>query len=113
MKNCNYREAASAFQDVLKLEPQNAWAPEQIERAEKALCQEYYQSIMLPGKIPYFLVPETSLIRYNLTHEEGFVASRINGTWDVKSIVILSPLRELEILRILENLLKMELIALK
>jgi hypothetical protein len=113
MKNCNYREAISAFQDVLKLHPQNTWAPEQIERAEKALCQEYYQGIMPPGRIPYFLVSESSLTCYSLTHEEGFIASRVNGTWDVKSIVMLSPLRELEILQILENLLKMELIALK
>jgi hypothetical protein len=113
MKNCNYKEAISAFQDVLKLDPQNTWAPEQIERAEKALCQEYYQHMTPPGKIPYFLIPESSLIHYSLTHEEGFVASRVNGTWDVKSIVMLSPLRELEILQILDKLLKMELIALR
>ena len=52
-------------------------------------------------------------MRYNLTHEEGFVASRINGTWDVKSIVMLSPLREIEILQALEKMLKMGLIALR
>jgi len=53
------------------------------------------------------------LSHYGLTHEEGFVASRINGTWDVKSIVMLSPLREIEILQVLDKLLKLELIALK
>jgi hypothetical protein len=113
MMNRRFQEALAAFQEVLQQDPQNAWASEQIEKAEQALCQEIYQSSVPAGKIPYFLVPESVLTRYSLTHEEGFVASRINGAWDVKSIVMLSPLRELEILQIVGKLLKMEVIALK
>ena len=113
MQSHKYQEAISAFQEVIRLDPQNAWASEQIEQAETALCQEYYRKSIPANKIPYFLIPESSLTRHNLTHEEGFVASRINGTWDVKSIVMLSPLRELEILQVMDKLLKMELIALK
>lgn len=113
MQSHRYQEAIAAFQEVIRLDPQNTWASEQIEQAEKALCQEYYRKSIPANKIPYFLVPESSLTRYSLTHEEGFVASRINGTWDVKSIVMLSPLRELEILQVMDKLLKMELIALK
>lgn len=113
MQNRQYEAAISAFQQVIRLDPQNAWASEQIEQAEKALCQEYYRTRLPAAKIPYFLVPESSLTRHALTHQEGFVASRINGTWDVKSIVMLSPLREIEILKVLDKLLKMDLIALK
>ncbi len=113
MQEHKYLEAIEAFQEVIRLDPQNAWASEQIEQAEKALCQEYYRTTVPAGKIPYFLVPESSLTRHNLTHEEGFVASRINGTWDVKSIVMLSPLRELEILQVVDKLLRMGLIGLK
>lgn len=108
-----FHEAVAAFQEILKKDPQNTWASDQIEKAEKSICQEYYRTSIQPGKIPYYLVPESLLARHNLTHEEGFVASRINGTWDVKSIVMLSPLRELEILKVLDKLLKRELIALK
>jgi tetratricopeptide (TPR) repeat protein len=113
MQSHKYREAIAAFQEVIKLDPQNTWASEQIEHAEKAICQDYYQNSIPAGKVPYFLVPESTLTRHNLTHTEGFVASRINGTWDVKSIVMLSPLRELEILQVLDRLKKMELIGLK
>lgn len=109
----NYKDAIATFQEVLRLDPQNAWASEQIDQAEKALCQEYYRTSILASKVPYFLIPESGLMRYKLSHEEGFIASRINGTWDVKSIVMLSPLREIEILQALEKLLKLELIALK
>jgi hypothetical protein len=113
MQNRKYSEAIAAFQETLRLDPQNVWADEQIEKAEKAICQEFYGNSISPNKIPYFVVPETSLTRYNLTHQEGFVASRINGIWDVSSIVMLSPLREIEILQIIDKLLKMELIQLK
>jgi Domain of unknown function (DUF4388) len=113
MQNRRFQEAISTFQEVLKLDPQNTWASEQIEKAEQAICQEYYRTSIPAGKVPYFLIPESALTRYTLTHEEGFVASRINGTWDAKSIVMLSPLRELEILQVLDKLLKMELIGLK
>jgi tetratricopeptide (TPR) repeat protein len=113
MQSQNYREAIGVFQEVLRLDPQNTWASDQIDRAELSLCQEYYRSVVPPAKIPYFLVPESSLSRYQFTHEEGFIASRINGTWNIKSIVMLSPLREIEILQALERFLKLEIIALK
>ena len=113
MQSLRYQDAISVFQEVIRLDPQNAWASEQIEQAEKALCQEYYRGPIPGEKIPYFIIPEASLTSYRLTHEEGFIASRINGTWDAKSIVMLSPLRELEILQIIDKLLKMGLIALK
>jgi tetratricopeptide (TPR) repeat protein len=113
MQNGKYSDAIAVFQETLRLDPQNVWADEQIEKAEKALCQEIYKTSIAGDRVPCFLVPETSLTRYNLTHQEGFVASRINGIWDVNSIVMLSPLREIEILQILDKLLKMELIQLK
>lgn len=113
MHERKHQEAIAVFQEVIRLDPQNTWASEQIEQAEKALCQDYYQGTIPAARVPYFLIPESSLMRYNLTHEEGFVASRINGTWDVKSIVMLSPLRELEILQVLDKMRKMELIALR
>jgi tetratricopeptide (TPR) repeat protein len=113
IKNHEYREAIALFQEVIRLDPQNAWASEQIEQAEKALCQDYYRNSIPAGKVPYFLVPEDALTHHRLTHEEGFVASRINGTWDTKSIVMLSPLRELEILQVLDKLMKIGLIGLR
>jgi len=112
-KQHKWPEAIAVFQKVLETDPQNFRAHEQIELAEKAICQELYRNVMRPNKVPHFLVPMNTLSEYSLSHREGYVASRIDGTWDVKSIVLLSPLRELEVLRALEKLLKNKLIALK
>ncbi len=113
MQSRNYQGAIAAFQEVIRVDPQNAWASEQIDQAERSMCQEYYRGSTPANKVPYFLIPESALASHKLTHEESFVASRINGTWDVKSIVMLSPLREVEILQVINKFLKMELIALK
>jgi tetratricopeptide (TPR) repeat protein len=113
MQERKYQEAIAVFQEVIRIDPQNAWASDQIEQAENALCQEYYRTTIPAGKVPHFLIPLASFTQHNLSHEEGFVASRINGTWDVKSIVMLSPLREIEILKVIDKLLRLQLIALK
>jgi hypothetical protein len=113
MQANKHREAIAVFQEIQRLDPRITSADYYMEQAERALCKEIYASSISPDKTPFFLVPETSLTRYNLTHEEGFVASRINGSWDLKSIVMLSPLREVEILQIVEKMLKLGLIGLK
>ncbi|MBM3791955.1 MAG: DUF4388 domain-containing protein [Acidobacteria bacterium] len=113
MREQKYTEAVAVFQEVLRLDPRNMWADEQIEEAERALSQQLYATALPSHKVPYFTVPETSLTQYQLSHQEGFIVSRINDTWDIKSIVMLSPLREIEVLQVLEKLLKMGLIDLK
>jgi len=107
------QEAIALCQEVLRLDPQNALADELIDLAERSLCQQFYQDSIQSTRIPYFLVDESSLTSYTLTHQEGFVVSRINGAWDVKSIVMLSPLRELEVLQILDKLVRLGLISLR
>ena len=113
MQKRQFSESISVFQEVLRLDPQNAWADEKIEEAERAICGDLYQASVPGHKIPYFLVPEAALTRYNLTDQERFVASRINGAWDIKSIVMLSPLREIEILQTLDKLVKIGIVGLK
>jgi tetratricopeptide (TPR) repeat protein len=113
MKAGRFQEAIAVFQEVLRLDPHNAKADEGIDAAEKSLCQEYYKATTPPDKTPYFIVPDYALTRFSLSHQEGFVASRITGFCDIRSIVMLSPLRELEILQILDKLIKLDLIAIK
>ena len=113
LKARRFQEAISVLQEVLRLDPHNTKADELIETAERSMCQELYRTTTPADKTPYFIVPDHILTRFSLSHQESFVASRINGTCDVKSIVMLSPLRELEILQILDKFCKLELIDLK
>ncbi len=113
MQAGKHADALSLFQETRRLDPANIRVDEAVEHAERAICEDYYNGSLPAHRVPYYLVPEGSLPRHNVSHEEGFVASRINGSWDLKSIVMLSPLREIEVLRIIDKLLKTGLIALK
>jgi hypothetical protein len=50
MRSQRCQEAISAFQEVIRLDPQNAWASEQIEQSGKALCQEYHRKYIRPAR---------------------------------------------------------------
>ena len=41
---------------------------------------------------------------YHVTHEELFLASRINGEWDIGSLVMVSPMSELATLKLVNRL---------
>src|SRR5207247_5716122 len=78
----------------------------------KRLSVDLYKNLLPPDKVPYLLIPVSLLKKFELTHREGYVASRIDGTWDVRSIVTLSPLPELEVLRTLQKLITCDVVAL-
>ena len=54
-----------------------------------------------------------SLTQRPFSPHEGFVLSRINGQWDVKSIMKISPIKELDVLMIFHKFLKDGVIHLK
>ena len=113
MQRGKHSEAIVVFQGILAVEPNNFRVHELVEQAENALCQQLYRDALAPNRVPYLLVPDSELARYNLKPAENFVASRVNGAWDVKSIVMLSPLRELDVLQTLDKFLKLQLVGLR
>jgi tetratricopeptide (TPR) repeat protein len=113
METGSFQEAIACFQEALRIDPRNAEAHEQIEIAERAICDDLYERSLPRQKVPYFLVSPASLTSYSLNHQEGFIASRVNGAWDVKTIVMLAPLREMEVLQTLERLIKMNILGLR
>jgi hypothetical protein len=48
--------------------------------------------------------PLESLMNEALSPAEMFLVSRVNGSWDLRAIVSISPLREVEALRALKRL---------
>jgi hypothetical protein len=68
------------------------------------------------GKVPLEGVPRLLMDFAELTHEsfdpqEGFVLSRVNGEWDVQSILKLCPLAEEDVLLIFARLAERKVIA--
>jgi hypothetical protein len=72
--------------------------------AEQYFVERAYRHYLPPGKIPVLKRSLESLVGDNLSPAEGFLVSRVNGTWDLRSIMSISPLREVDALRALKNL---------
>ena len=81
-------------------------------RSPKEEKDYLYGNVLPSEKVPSLLKSLNELKGFNLTSEEAFILSRINGRWDIKSIVVMSPINELVILRIMKRLLDEKIITL-
>jgi hypothetical protein len=74
------------------------------QEAETYFIDRAYRHYLPPAKIPVLKQPLEALIGQALSPEEMFLVSRVNGSWDLRSIVSISPLREVDALRALKRL---------
>jgi hypothetical protein len=75
-----------------------------IQVAEEHFIERAYRHYLPPKKIPILKQPLEALVNQDLSPEEVFLVSRVNGSWDLKSIISISPLREVDALRALKKL---------
>jgi len=74
------------------------------EEAERYFVERAYRFYLPPGKVPVLKRPLESLVGEALSPEEVFLVSRVNGAWDLRAIMSISPLREVDALRALKKL---------
>jgi hypothetical protein len=84
-----------------------------ITEAEANFVEASRETDLSPRMVPVLLRPETDLGDGPLSSEERFFVSLIDGQTDIRSLLWVSPLREVEVLRILQRMLHRELIALR
>jgi hypothetical protein len=75
-----------------------------LEEAEQTFVERAYMHYLPPGQVPCLRQPLEELTGEDLTPQEVFVVSRLNGSWTVKDIVTIAPMREVEALRVLKEL---------
>ena len=75
-----------------------------IQVAEEHFIDKAYRHYLPPKKIPVLKKPLETLVNQDLSPEEVFLVSRVNGSWDLRSIISISPLREVDALRAFKKL---------
>jgi hypothetical protein len=75
-----------------------------VAEAEAAFVDKAYRYYVPPHKIPVLRCPAESLTGEDLAPIEFFLLSRFNGTWDVRSIIQITPIREVDALRTLKRM---------
>lgn len=94
------------------LDPNHPKVRSSIKGAEAVIMAELRNQGLHDAKIPRIVKPLEEITKMNFTPNEGFMLSRINGTWDIGSLIKISPIREADALMIFYRLLKDGIISL-
>jgi hypothetical protein len=112
--------AASEFEKALEiLDPLHRdYAGEESLRrltaeADAAFVEKAYRHYLPPRKVLVLTRMIDALEAEDLSPSEFFLLSRIDGTWDIKSIIQIAPLRESDTLRTLKRMRENGLIDLR
>lgn len=108
-----YDEARRHFEDVLALDRLNQHAKKGLIALIEARNSERIAKSIPLDKVPVLKVDLVQLTREALDPQEGFVISRINGAWDVRSILKLCPMGEEKALLIVAGLIERQLVELR
>ncbi len=113
MKRGEFDGALQILDTLYKRHPQDESLRRLMTEAEAAFIEKAYRHYLPGDKIPVLTRPVESLESETLSPEEFYLLSRIDGTWDVKSIIQITPLRELKALRTLKAMRERGIIDLR
>jgi hypothetical protein len=108
-----FDQALEAFEQVLLYDRLNQKAKKGLIAVIEARDRERAVRTVPLDKVPVLAVTLVQLTSENLDPQEGFVVSRVNGEWDVRSILKLCPMAEDDALLIFARLLRRKVIELR
>jgi hypothetical protein len=108
-----YDDAAKAYIQVLAIDRLNQNAKKGLAAVADARARDTTSRAVPLDKVPHLMVDFATLTQENLDPQEAFVLSRVNGAWDVRSILKLCPIAEDVVLQIFSRLVERRLIELR
>ena len=108
-----YEDALAVYEEVLAMDRLNQHAKKGLIAVVDARTRDRALRKVPLDKVPVLTVEMAELTRLNFDPHEGFVLSRVNGEWDVRSILKLCPMTEEEALLIFSRLLERKVIRMQ
>ncbi|HEX7772342.1 MAG TPA: DUF4388 domain-containing protein [Pyrinomonadaceae bacterium] len=101
-------------QKALQQQPNNPEAQSLLPTAEEKFVKHVYEKGGIsPRSVPQLRVSPAELTNQQIDPQEGFVLSRINGAWDIQSILSICPFREADCLRMIQKLMERGIVEIK
>lgn len=108
----DFEKAQRLLKAAQNLDPNHAKVRTAVKAAETLIINELRRDGLLDSKVPRVSRTFEEITTMNFTPNEGFILSRINGQWDIGSLIKISPIRETDALLIFHKLWKDGIIAL-
>jgi len=105
--------AQHSYEEVLRLDGVNQRAKKGLIAVAGARERERIMRKLPLDKVPVLTMSSLALTKEQFDSHEGFVLSRVNGQWDMRSILKLCPIPEDEALMIFARLLDRKVIILQ
>jgi len=101
-------------QNALQQQPNHPEAQALLPVAEEKFIKRVYETSRIgPKSVPHLRVSPSDLTTQQIDPQEGFVLSRINGSWDIQSILSICPFREADCLRMIKKLIERGIVEIK
>jgi hypothetical protein len=106
----HFEAAALVFNSLLAADPSDRRVREFARMVERDHVDALYRKLS-PMAVPRMLAGEPALAA--LRQDERIVAALVNDRWDVSTLVLASPLRELQTLRAIDRMVELGLVGLE
>jgi hypothetical protein len=111
LRGRDYEKAQRLLKAAENLDPNHPKVRNAIKGAEAAIVSDLRSQGMQDSKVPTVAKTFEEIAKMNFTPNEGFILSRVNGQWDMGSLIKISPIREPDALLIFYRLWKDGIIA--
>jgi hypothetical protein len=112
LRGREYEKAQRLLKAAENLDPNHQRVRNAIKGAEAAILSDLRGQGLHDSKVPRVSKPLEEITQMNFTPNEGFMLSRINGQWDLGSLIKISPIREPDAMLIFYKLWRDGIIAL-
>ena len=112
LRGRDYEKTQRLLRAAQNLDPNHPKVRSAIKGAETVILGELRSQGLSDSKVPKVARPLDEITQMNFTPNEGFILSRINGQWDIGSLIKISPIRETDAMLIFHKLWKDGIIAL-
>jgi tetratricopeptide (TPR) repeat protein len=106
MQQKNYEQALRHLRAAKSLDPESKEVQEAMQKGEKAIREELERAGVTLASVPKLAISMDQLTSVKISPQEGFMLTRINGSYDIQSIVKITPMPQLDALLVFWKLLQ-------
>jgi len=112
LRSRDYEKTQRLLRAAQNLDPNHPKVRTAIKGAETVILGELRNQGLMDSKVPRVSKSLDEITQMNFSPNEGFILSRINGQWDIGSLIKISPIRETDAMLIFHKLWRDGIIAL-
>lgn len=113
LRSRDFEKTQRLLRAAQNLDPNHPKVRTAAKGAETVILSELRNQGLLDTKVPRVSRALEEITQMNFSPNEGFILSRINGQWDIGSLIKISPIRETDAMLIFHKLWKDGIIALE